>query len=81
MYLKELADTFGADRCFVVISPEIGNDGQAANIPFDWMKDIVETCEKLGIHIAEHICLKETVEAAGSTYYAQRSGAEIYDEE
>ncbi len=81
IYLKELAETFGADRCSVIISPEISNSGQAKEIPFSWMKDIIDTCEELGISVFEHNCLKELIESEGYSYHPQKNGVEIYDEE
>ena len=79
--LKELADAFGAEHCYVLIGPEISNGGHAKQIPFAWIKEILDTCDALGIPVAEHISLKSVVEEAGYTYQPERSGTELYEKE
>lgn len=79
VYLDELAATFGPENCFVLIGPEISNKGNAAPTPFEWMKDIIDACEELGIHYAFHNSLRATVEGAGYEFHPQINSNQLYE--
>ena len=78
--LKELADAFGAQNCYVLIGGELAEDNSPKPTPFEWMKDIIDKCIELGIPYGLHFTLKNIVEAAGYEFKPQKSSAERYDE-
>lgn len=77
-YLDELADTFGASNCYVLIGGELAEDNSPKPTPFEWMKDIVDKCIELGIPYAMHFTLKKTVEDAGYEFKPQKTSSERY---
>lgn len=79
-YLKELAEAFGRQNCYVLIGGELAEDNSPKPTPFEWMKDIVDKCIELDIPYAMHFALKNEVEAAGYEFKPQKTSAERYDE-
>ena len=69
VHLEELVETFGVANTWVVIGSEIG-DG-VKPLKFEWIKDIIDKCMKLGIPIKMEYDIKAVVEANGYDFLVQ----------
>lgn len=69
VHLDELVNAFGKGHSWVIIGGAIGED--LPKLKYEWIKDIVETCIKLGIPLKMQPDIKDIVMQNGCCFYEQ----------